>query len=966
MISGKRTFGRLIGATTAVMFAGLPAWILFTTRHTVTAYTVDERVAQTRALFTNSIGAGVTASEAVQHLGRLCLWAVAAVLWMMLVVVPLAQAARHLRKTGKGETPQSANDRTGRWQLKAATWVLSLTLFGVAGQGSAQEPRVDPIVLSDTDFKQGEDPHVVMIRKGQSLRGVLHQWLAVNHPQVAETLSERDINEWTRTVLAQNPSDNWTKDSYLENVSAMMVQVAALPSPATVTVAPGGGVDVTAVIGELLPEDVDWGDSSEFETSDGLHNPGEAGLEASKENVLIAAEAAETRYDLAPAGAPTVDTWTENSSAETRPGNVLVKAAAVGAGAAAAVAAGRLLRSLRIWREAADGQDVTIGEDETAAVATLATLASKDPTELRSVAARTVAASADQKGVPSMSALMINCDTGDMLALLLRGDKSQPRPGTPWTRPTDHFLWSSSIDIHRQHPRMLTGLESQLDPYPCLVCLGDLPGQSGSLWIDLEVFNNVRIGIRKTSGVDPEEAARLGLSTMWAWALELLTGPTGACEVIVCGFGEDLRMMGARHYPSLNQDALEYVSRRVKELNDNTLDGLLEGRPASQLRMITGSTASLSPLVVFVPFPPTEKDMDHADTLWEMANFFDRRAVTCVFGFRPPASTADPSVHFPLVTIEPDPNGPAGAHKASMDNPPLPNLYRRTIDPETQKQIRRVLKRHYKTITDPKKPVKRRDHLANVTVPAQKVVPTASAGTEPEHFHLRLFGEPKLSRGNTPMRLLPGDIEMVSFLAAAGRAVTLEELGWVAGHNPSFAERRYVQTRNRLGHDPDGKLFLAPRTYEIQTGHFSCDLHQFENIHNLLVREQAIDDPQKRAEAAKSALGLVTGRPFGPAASRWPWTEGFPNAAWNVVIKIDQLVHSYARAAKSAGNWHEVLWATSRRILVHPSPCVTCYEHAAEAAEHSGQPDAAQNIRQQLHHKKTSQDFYLPHAAAGE
>lgn len=966
MLAGRKTLGRIAGLLATCVLIGAPAYVLYTTRNTIFAYSLEDRISQVRALFTDSLSVTVTSTEAIQHLGRLSLWVVAAVLWLMLVVTPGVQAAAHMSRVRRTAETVVKAPSGSRWQLKAATWVLSLALFGAAGQTAAAEPTREPIVLQQGDLNNPEDTqHVVLVRKGQSLRAVLSNWLGNNYPDLHSTLSDPQIDDWTRTVLAQNPSDNWTADSYLENVSAMMVQVV-LPNTAPTPTTVSSGVDVTSVIGELLPEDVDWGDSSEYDTLDGFGVEPDSGLEASRETTQATVDAATNQYVLVPPGAPTVDTWTEDTISDSQPGSILVKAAAVGAGAAAAIAAGRLLRSLKIWREAApDSRNTHIGEDETAAVATLAALASKDPTELRTVAARTVAASADTKGVPSMSALMINTNSGEMMALLLRGDQSQPQPDTPWTRPDDNFLWSSSIAEHQAYPGLLAELDAQLDPYPCLVCLGDLPDGAGSLWIDLEVFNNVRIGVRNAPGVNPENAARLGLSTMWSWALELLTGPTSSCEVVVCGFGEDLQMMGARHFPVLNKEALEYVSRRVTELNDQTLDGLLEGRPASQLRMITGSTAALSPLVVFIPFPP--KDLTHADTLWEMANFFDRRAVTCVFGFAPPASEKDSTTHFPLVTVAPNPQGGEGAHKASLDNPPLPNLHRQTIDSETQKQIQRVLKRQFKAVTEPVRPTKRRpDHLANVTVPTSRVVPTASAGTEPEHFHLRLFGEPRLYCNNAMLPLLPGDLEMVAFLAAAGRPVTLDELGWVAGHNPSLAERRYVQTRTRLGHDPDGKLFLAPRTYEIQTPRFSCDLHQFENIYNLLVREQTIADPQKRAEAAKSALGLVIGRPFGPAASRWPWTEGFPNATWNVVIKIDQLVHSYARAARTARNWHEVLWATNRRLLVHPSPCVTCYEHAAEAAEASGHTEAASKIRNELHQKKASQDFYLPATASGE
>ena len=974
MVVQRTLIVKLLGIVAVSLITLAPAWWLHASREVLTRFTISEWFNQVVTLFTGRLGLTTfTPTEIGWHIVAIVVWVSVAVLWIMLVVTPVYQAGQNLRR--RGEPPSQfleEKEPVSRWSLRAATWMLSLALFGVAGQSSAAENTYvepNPVVLQ-TNIVIGADseqpdghlsvPARLSIREGDSIGGALERWLESTFPETARAVSDSDLEVWARNVMAQNPNPNWSESGHVQNVSGLMIRIGTLP----IVGAPPINVQttVTNAVADLLAGDVSWEEYQETSASEAA-----TGLKATDESARVLEHVALQEYTVVPAGAPTVETW-QSTPTEEDAHHKTFSIAWVGAGLA--VVAGALWRRLQVFQAAGRHNPeiraaVENKPGDAEAIAALGTLASHDLTEMRSAVAKSVAWSADHKKVPSMTALMINPDDGDLYALLIPGDEARPRQGTPWERNDDDPYWHSTIEKHWEYPHLIDSLATQMDPYPCLVSLGDFP-EGQSLWLDMEVFNNIQVGVRQSGNrgaMEEEEVARLGLSTMWSWAVELLSGAGAGAEVIVAGFGEDLKMLGARYYPSLDKDAMSYIARRLRDHHQNNRDILLEGRPASQLRMLSGSSVSLAPLIVFMPFPP-EGNEQNDSKLWESANFFDRRVLTCVFGYTPQAVLDDPSTPFAQVAVEPDPNGGSGSYLLSVDQPKLVGLRRQLLDSETQKAISRVISRHYRAITKPSRKPKQADlAVANVSIPSEAVVAAAVDATQPGFFHLKLLGEPQLHRSGALWPLIPSDREMLCFLAAARRPLNRDELSWVAGHNPTVAERMFVLARSNLGHDPQGRLFLGHETYEIATPQFTCDIYQLDNLYAMLTQKHGITDPTERGRAAKEALGLVDGHPFGSYASQWTWTHSFPNATWELVWKIDNLVHSYAQSAADNKNWHEVMWATSRGIRANSAPCRLCYELAAEAAEQSGQHEIAQLVRTKLHQKLVSQDFYLPEAA---
>ena len=975
MKTAEGLFRRIFGLLMTVAFVSLPAALLFATRQAVLQFTVSEWIAQFASLGGSGLVAQYSYPQVISHIFSLGAWLAGCLLWLLLVVKPTIEALGNLAKARKSPMAhvEAAGTDSGGWSMKVATWALSLALFGVAGQASAQTSGSDlqqvPVMLDSEDLEAPEEAPpetpTLFVKQGEHINAALTKWLASHHPDLASQMTDSDMERWAQQILAQNPSANWSNTGHLDKVSAFVIRIGALPNPGGAPVVAQEGLE--DMVSDLLAGKISWDEVS----AQSEQAPVVTGLMASVETGQALISAAEQAHTIIPAGAPTMNTWVSEAS-ETG-GGTSIPQIFQAAGSAVMVVAGGLWRSLQAFRVSARPKVEKLNlpppsEDERRAIARLSSLASNDPSEVLSAVTRSLMWSARPAQVPSLSALMVNMADGNMAALLIPGDPAFPRPGTPWFRSDDKnsFVWASSIENHQANPEMLEELKVQIDPYPCLVNIGDFP-EGGSLWIDLEVFNNVHVRVRDDQpDLTGEDKLEQGLVTMWSWAVELLTSHGSGAEVITCGFGKDLEKLGARYYPSLNGDAMDYIGQRLRDHYEHNIPSELEGKPASHLRAMMDHPSALAPLIVFVPLPPEDPSEDHDSKLWDSANYFDRRVLTCVFGYDPPASKEDTKTKHTRVTVQADPDGTADSHILSVNRPNIEGLKHQVLSDSARQSIDSVLERHYRILTKPPKKARQSDRLAvaSISVPAREVVPTVMSHAEPEYFHLRLFGDPQFIRGGEWEPLRHSDLEMISFLAAANRTVTLEELSWVTRGNYSQASSMYVLARSNLGHDPETRLFLSHEGYGIGTSRFTCDLHQFSEIHDMLLGGAPIGDSKQRAKAAKAALSLLDGRPFGSFAMQWSWTHNFPDAAWGLLAKVDRMVHAYAQAAAKVQNWHEVMWATSRGMRTNSAPCSTCTHLAAEAADHSGQGDLARLVRQLHNQKVIEQDLYLPRGVA--
>lgn len=192
-------------------------------------------------------------------------------------------------------------------------------------------------------------------------------------------------------------------------------------------------------------------------------------------------------------------------------------------------------------------------------------------------------------------------------------------------------------------------------------------------------------------------------------------------------------------------------------------------------------------------------------------------------------------------------------------------------------------------------------------------------------------------------------LEIAVYLALHPDGVSDERLKTVlwperAPSTPAF-NTAISTTRNRLGHDSDGDVFLshymsAGRRYRLNA-HAGSDYARFE-AHVARARG---DDGDTIVRQLRTALELVRGQPFAEVSGfGWAWAEGH---VANMEATIAEAAHRLAAAYLDRNEPEQAIWAAMRGLLAAPADEIL-YRDRMLAYDVAGNPAGVETVMHEL------------------